>query len=187
MLDFPFALGSSAAVSAALWMTIASIVASLLLLVYTLELRLRRRLRERRRATVIAHWRAVIADAVTGAEVPAAVKLRRGERREFLRLWVYTRSMVEGAAADRLIALAKRLGLPEIVRKHASNAQLGTRLMAIQAQGYLRDPASFADLAAATDDANALVSITAAEALVAIDASRAAARLIPKIEIRRDW
>src|SRR5262245_24569578 len=188
MLEFPFELGSNAAVSAALWMTVASIAASLLLLLYTLELRLRRRLRERRRANVIGHWRSVIADAVTGgAAGGAAVKLRRGERREFLRLWVYTRSMVEGAAADRLIALAKRLGLPEIVRKHASNAQLGTRLMAIQAQGYLRDPASFADLAAATDDANALVSITAAEALVAIDASRAAARLIPKIAIRRDW
>jgi hypothetical protein len=187
MLDFPFALGSSASVSAALWMTVASIGASLLLLLYTLELRLRRRLRERRRASVIAHWRAVIADAVTGAEVPAKQKLRRSERQEFLRLWIYTRSMVEGAAADRLIALARRLGLPDFVRKRMSNAHVGVRLMAIQAQGYLRDPASFADLAAATDDANALVSVTAAEALVAIDANRAAARLIPKISSRRDW
>ena len=187
MLDFPFALGSSASVSAALWMTVASIGASLLLLLYTLELRLRRRLRERRRASVIAHWRAVIADAVTGAEEPAKQKLRRSERQEFLRLWVYTRSMVEGAAADRLIALARRLGLPDFVRKRMSNAHVGVRLMAIQAQGYLRDPASFADLAAATDDANALVSVTTAEALVAIDANRAAARLIPKISSRRDW
>jgi HEAT repeat protein len=187
MLDFPFALGSSASVSAALWMTVASIGASLLLLLYTLELRLRRRLRERRRANVIAHWRAVIADAVTGAEVPATGKLRRNERQEFLRLWVYTRSMVEGAAADRLIALARRLELPELVRRQASNVHVGVRLMAIQAQGYLRDPASFADLAVATDDANALVSVTAAEALVAIDANRAAARLIPKLSSRRDW
>ena len=188
MLDFPFELGSSASVSAALWMTVASIAASLLLLLYTLELRLRRRLRERRRANVIAHWRAVIADAVTGgAAADAASKLRRGERQEFLRLWVYTRSMVEGAAADRLIALAKRLGLPQFVRKHAGSAQLGLRLMAIQAQGYLREQVNFAGLAAATDDANALVSITAAEALVAVDAKRAAARLIPKIALRRDW
>ena len=78
-------------------MTIASIAASLLLLLYTLELRLRRRLRERRRANVIAHWRAVIADAVTGGAVLKTQKLRRNERQEFLRLWVYTRSMVEGA------------------------------------------------------------------------------------------
>src|SRR5688572_29071194 len=162
MLDFPFALGSSASVSAALWMTVASIGASLLLLLYTLELRLRRRLREHRRARVIAHWRAVIADAVTGAEMPAMQRLRRNEREEFLRLWVYTRSMVEGAAADRLIALARRLELPELARRQASNVHVGVRLMAIQAQGYLRDPASFADLAAATDDANALVSVTAA-------------------------
>jgi len=104
-----------------------------------------------------------------------------------LRLWVYTRSMVEGAAADRLIALARHLGLPDLVRTQMRNAHVGVRLMAIQAQGYLRDPASFAELAAATDDANALVAVTAAEALVAIDANRAAARLIPKIASRRDW
>jgi HEAT repeat protein len=187
MLDFPFELGSSASVSAALWMTIASIAASLLLLVYTLELRLRRRLTERRRANVIAHWRAIIADAVTGAAVRKTLKLRRGERQEFLRLWVYTRSMVEGAAAERLIALARSVGLPDLVHRQASNAHLGVKLMAIQAQGFLRDPANFAELAAATDDANALVSVMAAEALVAIDAERAAARLIPKIASRRDW
>lgn len=187
MLDFPYASGFSASVSAALWMTIASIAASLLLLLYTLELRLQRRLRERRRANVTAHWRAVISAAVTGAAVPQRQKLRRDERQEFLRLWVYTRSMVEGAAADRLIALARTLRLPELVSKQTSSAHVGVRLMAIQAQGYLRDPANFAELAAATDDPNALVSVVAAEALVAIDAERAAARLIPKIPSRRDW
>src|SRR5687767_14693992 len=149
MQDFPFASGFSAPVSVALWMTIASIAASLLLLLYTLELRFRRRLRERRRAGVVAHWRAIIADAVTGAagsRASAARKLRRGERHEFLRLWVYTRGMLEGAAAERLITLARGLGLTEFVRRQASDAHLGTRLMAMQAQGYLRDPDSFATL-----------------------------------------
>jgi HEAT repeat protein len=190
MPDFPFALGSSAPISVALWTTVAAIAASLLLLLYTLELRLRRRLRERRRARVIAHWRAVIADAVTGAAhtpASAAPKLRRGERQEFLRLWVYTRSMLEGAAADRLIALAEKLGLREFVRAQANQAHLGTRLLAMQALGYLRDAESIAKLVAATDDANPLVSITAAEALAAIDPARAVALLIPKIPARRDW
>jgi hypothetical protein len=187
MLDFPFASGFSASVSAALWITVASIGGSLLLLLYTLELRFRRRLRERQRASVIAHWRSIIGDAVTGGATVAAPTLRRGERREFLRLWVYTRSMVEGAAADRLIALARSVGLPELARRQARDSHLGSKLMAIQAQGYLRDPDSFAELAAATDDANPLVSITAAEALAAIDASRAVDRLIPKIARRRDW
>ena len=62
MLDFPFASGFSTSVSAALWMTVASLAASLLLLMYTLELRLRRRLREQRRARVVAHWRTIIAE-----------------------------------------------------------------------------------------------------------------------------
>ncbi|HSC13620.1 MAG TPA: HEAT repeat domain-containing protein, partial [Gammaproteobacteria bacterium] len=119
--------------------------------------------------------------------IAATPMLRRGERQEFLRLWVYTRSMVEGAAADRLIALARRLRLAELARKHAMGSQLAAKLMAIQALGYLRDADSFAALSAATDDANALVSVTAAEALASIDATRAVARLIPKIATRRDW
>jgi HEAT repeat protein len=188
MQDFPFASGFSAPASVALWMTIASVGASLLLLLYTIELRVRRRLRERRRAGVVAHWRTVIADAVTGGTaVSAAPTLRRGDRHEFLRLWVYTRSMLEGAAADRLIALAERVGLPAFVREQARHASLATRLIAIQAQGYLRDADSFAELAAATDDANTLLSISAAEALAAIDPRRAMARLIPKIATRQDW
>jgi HEAT repeat protein len=59
--------------------------------------------------------------------------------------------------------------------------------LALQAQGYLRDQNAVAELAAATDDPNALVSIIAAEALAAIDAARAVDRLIPKIASRRDW
>ncbi len=187
MQDFPFASGFSAPISVALWVTSASIAASLLLLLYTLELRFRRRLRERRRAGVVAHWRVIIADAVTGAGALTAPKLLRSERQEFLRLWVYTRSMLEGAAADRLIALAQGLRLTEFVRVQARHAHLGTRLMAIQALGYLRDAGSVTELAAATDDANMLVSITAAEALGAIDPARATALLIPKIARRRDW
>ena len=188
MLDLPFASDFSASVSAALWITAASIFGSLLLLLYTLELRFHRRLRERRRAAVIAHWREIIAAAVTGGAAGAATpKLRRGERQEFLRLWVYTRSMVEGAAADRLIELARRLGLAELARKHAMGTHLAAKLTAIQALGYLRDGDSFAALAAATDDANPLVSVMAAEALASIDAPRAVERLIARIATRRDW
>jgi len=187
MQDYLFASGFNP-VSVALWMTVASIAGSLLLLLYTLELRLRRRMRERRRAGVVAHWRDVIAGAVTGSTAASPLrKRRRGEHQDFLRLWVYTRSMLEGAAADRLIALARGLGLHELVRKQATHAHLGKRLLAIQAQGYLRDEASFADLAAATDSANTLTSITAAQALAAVDPARAMERLIPKIARRRDW
>jgi HEAT repeat protein len=161
-----------------------------LLLLYTLELRIHRRVRERRRARIAAHWRAIIADAVTGAEssvADAPLRLPRGQRVEVLRLWSYTRTMIDGAAADRLIALANRLSLREFAREQAKQAHLGARLSAIQALGYLRDTGSFGDILAATDDDNTLVAITAAEALAEIDPTRAAAALIPKLATRRDW
>ena len=187
-MDLPFASGFSPPVTAALWATIASIAATLMLLLYTLELRVQRRFHERRQARVTAFWRAVIADAMTpGTELGAAPRLPRRQRAEVLRLWDYTRSMIEGAAADRLVALADRLGLREIARRQAQHGRSGARLTAIQTLGHLRDAESFAALLAATGDDNTLVAITAAEALAEIDPARAVAVLIPKLAARRDW
>jgi HEAT repeat protein len=178
----------SAPITAALWATIASVAASFLLLSYTVELRIQRRFRERRRARVIARWRTIIGKAVTGAaDGRAPPSLPRRQRAEVLRLWNYTRSMIEGAAADRLIALAVELGLREFARKQARQAHLGTRLTALQALGRLRDCDMFDEILAATDDDNTLVAITAAEALAEIDSRLAVAVLIPKLAQRRDW
>ena len=188
MPEFQFASAISGAAAAAMWATIASATASLLLLAYTLELRLQRRLRERRRRRVSARWRDLIAAAVTGDDPEAPLpKLPPRERREFLRQWNYTRNMIEGAAAERLIALASRLDLPAFVRKQVDHAALGLRLASIQALGHLRDAESFARILVATDDENPLVSITAAEALIEIDPARAVGLLIPRIAARRDW
>jgi HEAT repeat protein len=155
---------------------------------YTLELRVQRRFRERRRARVIAHWRVIIANAVTGADDGAIPpRLPQRQRKEVLRLWNYTRSMIEGAAAERLIALADRLGLRDFARKQAKQTHLGTRLTALQALGHLRDTDTFGEILAATDDDNTLVAITAAEALAEVDPARAVAVLIPKLARRRDW
>lgn len=186
MPDWHFVSASSGAVTAAVWATIASVAVSLLLLLYTIELRVQRRLRERRRARSTARWRAVIAAAVAGTEVPLPSLLRR-ERAEFLRLWNITRNMIEGAAADRLIELARRLDLIGFVREDARLGAFSSRLAAMQALGHIRDTESFAGLAAAADDENMLVSITAAEALAEIDPARAVEVLIPKIVRRRDW
>jgi HEAT repeat protein len=182
-----FASDFSPPATAALWAAIASTGASLLLLLYTLELRVHRRLRERRRARVTARWRTIIAAAVTGATPVRPPPLPKTERNEFLRLWNYTRNMIEGAAANRLIALANELGLREFAREQSRHGHVGARLLAIQALGYLRDTDSFGDVLRATDDPNMLVSIVAAEALAEMDPARAVAALIPKLAARRDW
>jgi transposase len=115
-----------------------------LLLLYTLELRYRRRQRERQRARVVARWRGVIADAVTGAAAGhgAALVLPRRERAEFLKLWNTTRNMIEGAAAERIIALAQRIGLPELVRRQQPQVVLHAAHRD-QTLGHLRDRDSF--------------------------------------------
>jgi len=188
MPDLGFASASSGAVAAAVWATIASLAASLLLLLYTLELRWRRRQRERHRTRVVERWRAVIAAAVTGSDsARPPPSLPRRERGEFLKLWNLTRNMIEGAAADRLIALARQLGLPEIARRQAAQKRRAKRLIGIRTLGHLRDSQSFALLLAAIDDDHPLVAITAAEALVETDPAHGADALIPRIARRRDW
>lgn len=188
MQDLLFESGFSAPATAALWATIASIALAVLLLLYTLELRVHRRLRERRRALLVAYWRDVIANAVTGAAGDgAAPALPRAHRGEVLRLWNHTRSMIEGAAAERLIVLADRLGLRELARTQAEQARSSARLTAIQALGHLRDAESYGAILAATADDNPLIAITAAEALAEIDPERAMSVLIPKLAANRDW
>ena len=94
---------------------------------------------------------------------------------------------IEGAAADRLIALARQLGLPEIARRLAAQKRPAKRLTGIRTLGHLRDSQSFALLSAAVDDGHPLVAITAAEALIEVDPARAVDALIPGLAGRRDW
>ena len=84
-------------------------------------------------------------------------------------------------------ALLRELKLVPWVRAHAEHSHLGTRLLAIQTLGYLRDEASWDLILAETDDENLSLSITAAEALAEIDPVRAVNAIIPKIVKRRDW
>lgn len=190
MLEFLSASEFNPPVTAALWCTVASVIASVLLLMYTLELRLRRGLSERHRARVSALWRKVIADrmapADSGVVVPPPILPSR-DREEFLRLWNRTRNMVEGPAGDRLIDLVHQLGLVGWVRRRAKHSHLGTRLLAIQTLGYLNDEASWAAILTEMDDENISISVTAAEALAEIDPARAVKAIIPKITGRRDW
>jgi HEAT repeat protein len=189
MLEFLLASEFSPPVAAALWCTVASVLASILLLLYTIELRVRRGFAERRRARISAHWRTVIAACMASPVSDAAppLKLRLGERKEFLWLWNHTRNMVEGAAGDRLIKLLRQLNLIKWVRRQARHSHLGTRLLAIQTLGYLKDQKSWDWILSAIDDENMSISVTAAEALAEIDPERAVIVLIPKITERRDW
>jgi HEAT repeat protein len=95
--------------------------------------------------------------------------------------------MVEGAAGDRLNELLRRLNIVKWVRRQTRHSHLGTRLLAIQTLGYLKDRDSWDSILADCEDERMSISITAAEALADIDPVRAVLILIPKIAARRDW
>ena len=173
-------------VTAALWGTVASVVAGLLLFLYTLELRFKTVFRERRQQKLKARWREVIATAACPL-VGNPPRLGRRERKDVLGLWNQSRELVEGRAVDGLIELAQHLGLLELARREATSRRFATRLLAIKSLGYLRDLASWDLIGEAVASENPALSITAAAARAEIKPSTAIAELVPLLVERRDW
>jgi HEAT repeat protein len=70
-----------------------------------------------------------------------------------------------------------------MLRRH----KLGTRLLAIQTLGHMRARSEWSAFAALLDHPNTALSVTAAAALVEIDAVEAMPLVMPRIVSRADW
>ena len=174
----------------ALWSIAAVLVTTLILFVYTMGLRVATISAGRRRGRLVHRWREMFALAILGdpaaSEIPLPT-LRRGEHIDLLEEWNRARSSVEGVAADNLVALAERAGLPRLAQRLFGRRRIRSRILAAQTLGHLRDQHHFDDIRALLDHDNTALSITAAVALTDIDADRAIAVLVPMIDSRRDW
>lgn len=177
-------------VTAALWSTIVAIGSAIVLFIYTLGMRAATTIAARRRVPLLARWRRIFASAVvTDATVTwkALPAIRRNQIIEILEEWNLTRTTVSGSATDNLVSLGVHLGFPDIARRMLRKRQLQTKLLAVQTLGHLRDERSWLAIADAVQSPNSTLSVTAAAALVDIDAPRALRSLVPLIAIRRDW
>lgn len=190
MLDWLLQSEFDTPVTAALWSTAIALLTTIVLFVYTLGLRVATIISNRQRQHLVSRWRGIFAAAMLSAhdaEQELLPDIRRDQRTYLLEEWNRARVTVAGSAIDNLVTVAERLGLPTLARKLLRKRHLSAKLLAVQSLGHMRDQQSWTAIEELIDSPNSALSITAAVALVDIDAERAIPRLIPMIEVRTDW
>jgi len=189
-LEWLFRSEFDALTTAALWSIAAVLVTTLILFVYTMGLRLATIAANRKRARFIRTWRDVFAEAMlseTAARNFKLPKVRRSDRTDLLEEWNRARSIVDGSAADNLVTLGRRAGVPELALRLLHKRRVQPRILAAQTFGHLRDRERRDEIRQLLNHDNTALSITAAVALVEIDPDFAVPIVVPMIETRRDW
>ena len=161
------------------------ILCSLLMLLVVFALRIRLLLRQRRERRYKAQWQPLLAECVFG--VPEKLPhVPRNMRYHFLRLWNYHHELLTGGARKNLESLAALLKLEEIARE-LLRGDLRQRLIAVLTLGHLGDRTYWHELRALVDDPSPILSLTAARALLDIDASATLTWLVTVMAAREDW
>ncbi|MGB5489641.1 MAG: HEAT repeat domain-containing protein [Woeseiaceae bacterium] len=189
-MDWLFQSDFDGITTVALWSIAAVLATTVVLFAYTMGLRAATILGQRRRTKFVNVWRKVFANAMLSedaAENCALPRVARSDRTDLLEEWNHARSIVEGSAADNLIILARRAGVPALALKRLRKRRVRPQILAAQTFGHLRDLEFRDDIRQLLDHENTALSITAAVALVEIDADFAIPILVPMIEKRRDW
>lgn len=177
-------------VTAAIWSTVVAVGSTIVLFLYTLGLRLATTISARQRVPVIARWRRIFASAVvsdSGINTGRQLAISRSQRLLILEEWNLTYIKVAGPAADNLRAFGLKLGFAVIARRMLHSRKISTQLLAIQTLGHLGDKESWRELISEMANSEGAVSVTAAAALIDIDARSALSLVIPLISFRRDW
>jgi HEAT repeat protein len=148
--------------------------------------RLVRHLRDRRRAAVVAVWRPrLLASLVSPpAALPVVSPVDAGD---VLWTWISLHASLRGEVKERLNEAARRAGLDRLAQRMLGSRNRRDRLIAIAALGHLRERAAWQDLRAICLVRHPVESLTAAHALLRIDAEQGLADVVPLIAIREDW
>ncbi len=133
-----------------------------------------------------ALWRPVLAEIMVNypGEVP---KLKYMHRRTFLIEWNRLYSLVRGEARTRLQVLAHHKRLGQIAQRYFRRSNMRYRLQAIVTLGRIQEHSVWDKLIDLVHDRHAILSLTAAQALVDIDSQAAMQFLVRHIIRRRDW
>ncbi len=171
----------------ALWSGVVATLLTAIVALIIVLLRMALLREERRWQAFVAQWRPRLLALVIAPSTAPLPALPAGDRRRFLRLWVYLHESVRGESADRLNAAARELALDRVARGMLSAGSRPARLQAVLALGHLRDPAAWEPLLRLAALQDPLLSINAVRALVQIDPLRAAETLTPAVLQRDDW
>ncbi len=162
-------------------------LATLLVMLQVLALAELAAYRERRRQRFDAAWRPCLALRSLSEERGALPPLKRQQRLWFLLLWNRTQRQLRGEPRNRLNALLRELQLERPVLRLLRSRSVRKRLIALACLRHLGDPAHWRAVLPLLQARNPVLSLSAAQTLVAMHPSRAMQVLIPLALRRTDW
>jgi len=163
---------------------------TIVLFLCALGLRVANILRAKDLARLRKRWWPIIAGATISADFDNAgdlLVLKRGSRTKLLREWCRFRTYVRGSSDSSLELLAEQLGLLRVARRLMHGRSVSNKLLAVQALGFLGDDESWDEIEVLLDHDNISISITAAIALVHINANKAIRIIMPLVGKRQSW
>jgi hypothetical protein len=187
---FRFPVVTELSSSVAIWAAAIAAALTVVLFIYSLGLRVANILHAWELARLRIRWWPVIARATMTDDVDDEAEirvLRRGSRTKLLREWCRFRTHIRGRSSHSLARLADELGLLHVARRLLRRRSVSDKLLAVQALGFLGDSESWDEIQALLQHQNVTISITAATALVHIDAKAATRLVIPLIGKRKSW
>ena len=181
-----FLNGADPKVVFAFWLGVAVVVVALAMLVIIVAMRQSMLRKERNHQRAATFWRGVLEAAVAGDTVHAP-ELPGRDLSGFIDAWNDlhgTRQLIGDPSMQRV---AREVGLQPKLHQALGQRGFHARLMALIALGYLKNRRDFERIARHLDDRSSIVSLSAARAMMQIDAHRAVALFVPQIVARPDW
>ena len=143
--------------------------------------------RERRRAAFERRWRPRLAAASIGEPLDQLPPPSPRDCAWFLMAWCQMQFHLRGAAHQRLNGLLEHFGLADRAAALLTHRRGSMQLLGLACLRHLADPAYWDRIEPLVRDARPILSLAAADALVAIDPRRAMALVVPVAAERRDW
>lgn len=181
-----FAALSDALPAVALSVGLGAVAGTVVLLAGIAASRIRLLLRLARRAEILKVWTPLLAEC-TERVPPVLPLLERRDVEPFLVLWCKTQESLRGQAQDRLRELARRVEAAPVALKMMSSWRRHRKLLAIVSLGHLHERAPLGSLIGLVHKAPAVISMTAAQALLRTEPGDGVPRVLAMTAARADW
>ena len=167
---------------------LAALVAGLGLALQVMAMRVRNQRRVRERSAVHARWRPLLAQAALGDDPREVLPpLTHRELDDVLLLWNQMQDGLRGSAHECLNRAAAWLGLHGEAQRWSESRAIARRVLGLATLGHIGRNEDLPRLRTALVDPQGLVSLTAARALLQIDAVAAVPEVLDQYLARSDW
>ena len=181
-----FAAHSDPFVRYAFWAGLVSFLLAALTILIIVLLRAAEAWRAQRKRHLLNVWQPLLAKTLIGEQItPPAV--RSAELIDFLYLWLHFHESLRGESKHALNEILRAQQLLSPMCRMLKRGSTQQKLVVATALGHARGSEAWNELVPLAHDDSPALSITAARALMMIDATAAADVVIPLIIRRRDW